>query len=92
MTDIDPNHVQHAVENSTGLWTSVTAGLMSVLGLVGGAILKDQNDRLKSIEKSHTEITGSMATRDDIEAIYGKMNANHEKTVDRIIEIIREGK
>ena len=54
--------------------------------------MKDQNDRLKSIEKSHTEITGTMATRDDIEAIYGKMNANHEKTVDRIIEIIKEGK
>ena len=92
MTDLDPSHVQQAVESSPGLWASLTAGLASMLGIVGAAILKDQNSRLKAIERSHTEISGSMATRDDIEAIYGKLNANHEKTVDRIIEIIKEGK
>ena len=92
MSDIDPHQVQQAAENAPGVWQVLTSGLAAALGVVGGFVFKDQNQRLKSIESTHTEIVSNMATKDDIKNIYDKMNKNHEKTIDRIIEVVRDVK
>ncbi len=92
MSDIDPQQIQHATEATTGFMGGIAAALTTALAAIGGFIFKDQNQRLKTVERTHTEIKTNMATRSDIEEIYKKIDKNHEKTIDRIIEIVREGK
>jgi len=87
---IDPNDVHHAT--STGTLSAVSAGLATTLGAIGGFVFREQNKRLTALEQARIDLGAKMATKDDIELIYEKVNHNHEVTINRIVEIIRDGR
>ena len=88
---IDPVDLHHATQPPPGTLSVITAGLGSALALIGGFVFRDQTSRLKDLEKARIDLGAKMATKEDIDHIYEKIDRNHDITINRIVEIIRDG-
>ena len=84
-----PDDLQQLTQ--VGFWTTVSGSLTAALGSLGWFMFREQNRRIKVLEQARIELGAKMATKKDIELLYEKVNHNHEVTLERIIQIIREG-
>ena len=95
MSDIDPQEFQKAVESTPGIWAAMVTGLTGLLAAVGGFVFKDQNVRLKAIERCQIDIKdgfSKMATRNDVNDIHKKIDQLTSDNTARIIDILKNSK
>ena len=89
---LDPADLHNVTHTPPGTLSVITAGLGSALALIGGFVFRDQTTRLKDLEKARIDLGSKMATKEDIQLIYEKVNHNHDLMMDRIVQIIRENR